>query len=234
MALLGVFRQHVQIVLPRLAISSYFSPIMLYLIPFIKLKEHIPILAIADSMLYTVGRNVNADFTANPLIGSAPLNVNFTNTSSIPFGLWSWNFGDVFNPGSNTSTASNTAHWYTQQGSYTIRLIATDTSRGVSCSDTTIKLNYLNIGPNGIGTSINDNSIRVYPNPAQTEFTVVLPDPDAYTISLYDVTGKKVNEITADKQNEVVVRRNQLAVGVYLLQVINSKGEIKTVKVVFE
>ena len=188
----------------------------------------------ADSMLYTVGRNVNADFTANPLIGSAPLNVNFTNTSSIPFGLWSWNFGDVFNPGSNTSTASNTAHWYTQQGSYTIRLIATDTSRGVSCSDTTIKLNYLNIGPNGTGVSIDDNSIRIYPNPAQTEFTVVLPDPDVYTISLFDVTGKKVNEITANKQNEVLVRRNQLAVGVYLLQVINSKGEIKTVKIVFE
>lgn len=75
--------------------------------------------------------NVNtapvANFTASATSGCPPLNVVFTNsTSGAP--QYSWNFGD----GSPVSTQSNTSHIYTNPGSYSVTLIATQGS----CSDT--------------------------------------------------------------------------------------------------
>lgn len=75
--------------------------------------------------------NVNtapvANFIASATSGCPPLNVAFTNsTSGTP--QYSWNFGD----GSPISTQNNTSHIYTNPGSYSVTLIATQGS----CSDT--------------------------------------------------------------------------------------------------
>lgn len=65
-----------------------------------------------------------------------PLNVQFTNTSSLS-SSYQWLFGD-----NSSSTDAAPAHNYTSLGSYSVTLIATDTS---GCSDTLTRSNLINI-----------------------------------------------------------------------------------------
>ena len=63
-----------------------------------------------------------ADFTANPVSGTAPLSVQFTDLST-DAASWSWTFGD-----GGTSTQRNPVHVYQQPGSYNVSLTATNTA----------------------------------------------------------------------------------------------------------
>ncbi|MBC7696326.1 MAG: gliding motility-associated C-terminal domain-containing protein [Burkholderiales bacterium] len=65
---------------------------------------------------------VTAAFTANPISGTAPLDVNFNNQSTGATS-YSWNFGDASSL-SNTSSATNPAHIYNTIGTYTVILTA--------------------------------------------------------------------------------------------------------------
>ena len=62
-----------------------------------------------------------ADFTGSPTAGSAPLLVSFTDGSSGSPTSWSWTFGD-----GGTSAAQNPSHTYTNPGTYTVTLTATN------------------------------------------------------------------------------------------------------------
>jgi PKD repeat protein len=66
---------------------------------------------------------VSADFTATPLDGTAPLEVQFTDASTGGPTSWSWDFGD-----GGTSTLQNPSHIYTAAGTYTVSLTATNTA----------------------------------------------------------------------------------------------------------
>lgn len=72
-----------------------------------------------------VAINVKAQFST-PSTGCTPYNAQFTD-NSIGGTQWSWNFGDPAS-GSNTSTIEDPTHLYTSPGSYTIKLVVTDTS----------------------------------------------------------------------------------------------------------
>ncbi|KAA3663097.1 MAG: PKD domain-containing protein, partial [Calditrichaeota bacterium] len=69
----------------------------------------------------TVGEIPVADFSAAPVSGDAPLQVNFTDESSGSPTSWFWNFGD-----GNTSTEQNPTHTYTNSGVYSIALSVTN------------------------------------------------------------------------------------------------------------
>lgn len=62
-----------------------------------------------------------ASFTAVPTSGSAPLAVQFTDTSSGGPTAWSWSFGD-----GAASTVQNPAHTYAAAGNYTVTLTASN------------------------------------------------------------------------------------------------------------
>ena len=67
-----------------------------------------------------------ASFTTNPgtPTGAAPLQVDFTDTSTDPDGTvvsWGWDFGD-----GNVSSAQSPSHTYTNPGSYTVTLTVQD------------------------------------------------------------------------------------------------------------
>lgn len=85
---------------------------------------------ISDSIYITLNDTlyVFASFTATPLSGTAPIAVNFTNTSYFN-SQFIWNFGD-----GNTAATINAQHTYTQGGSYTVSLIAWENDS--TCSDT--------------------------------------------------------------------------------------------------
>jgi uncharacterized repeat protein (TIGR03803 family) len=66
-------------------------------------------------------------FTATPAAGSVPLTVNFISASADlagnDLGSWKWNFGDGY-----TSTAQSPSHTYTNAGSFSPTLIATNSA----------------------------------------------------------------------------------------------------------
>ncbi len=69
----------------------------------------------------TVGGAPAAAFSANPVNGIAPLNVNFTDQSSGGTTSWSWNFGD-----GGTSILQHPSHQYTTPGTYSVSLTVTN------------------------------------------------------------------------------------------------------------
>ena len=77
-----------------------------------------------------------ANFTASPTSGTAPLNVQFTDTSTGNPTGWSWTFGD-----GGTSTAKNPSHQYANPGTYTVSLTASNTAG----SDGETKTGYITV-----------------------------------------------------------------------------------------
>jgi PKD repeat protein len=96
------------------------------------------------------GSAPTAAFTATPTTGTAPLTVNFTDTSTGGPTSWAWTFGD-----GGTSTLQSPSHTYTSTGTYTATLTAT----------------------NGQGSTSTTRTITV--NETPTQFTVPL-DADTY------------------------------------------------------
>ena len=69
------------------------------------------------------------DFVASPYKGSAPLEVTFTNYSTITPTSWLWDFK---NDGTATSTLENPTYTYTEAGNYTVKLTAVDGPSSIS------------------------------------------------------------------------------------------------------
>ncbi len=87
-----------------------------------------------------ISSGVHADFT-NSISTSCnpPINVNFTNTSTGTGALtYQWLFGD-----GGTSVLMNPSHIYNAAGSYTVKLIVTNSA---GCTDTITKVNLINLG----------------------------------------------------------------------------------------
>jgi len=77
------------------------------------------------------GPGPTAGFTAAPTSGTAPLTVNFTDTSTGSPTSWAWAFGD----GGNSSLASP-SHTYTSTGTFTATLTVSNTLGSSSASRT--------------------------------------------------------------------------------------------------
>ena len=86
----------------------------------------------------------SANFTSNVTNGSAPLSVQFNDTSSNTPTSWNWNFGD-----GNTSTEQNPVHNYTKAGTYNVSLTAGNDAG----SNTTTKTNYITVQLNDVYVS---------------------------------------------------------------------------------
>lgn len=77
-----------------------------------------------------------AQFTAVPTSGCAPIEVQFTDLSEGEIDTWEWDFG---NDGLVDSTLQNPRYIYNEPGSYTISLIVS----GPGGSDSEVKIDYL-------------------------------------------------------------------------------------------
>ncbi|HYQ95812.1 MAG TPA: PKD domain-containing protein [Candidatus Eisenbacteria bacterium] len=120
-----------------------------------------------------------ADFSATPVSGDRPLDVDFTDqsiagTSTITSFLWS--FGD-----GGQSTEHNTGHLYASPGTYTVSLTVT-TAEG---SDTKTKANLITVS-NGPGTSPPNAAFMATPTGGVAPLDVSFTDqssPGSSTIS---------------------------------------------------
>jgi len=97
----------------------------------------------------------DANFTASPRSGSAPLAVHFTDISSGSPAAWSWDFQ---NDGIVDSHAQNPSYTYLSAGSYTVRLNASNAFG----SDTEIKTGYITV--TGSNPLVRISALRQYAN----------------------------------------------------------------------
>ncbi|MGA1842195.1 MAG: PKD domain-containing protein [bacterium] len=105
------------------------------------------------------------NFSATPTSGEAPLTVNFTVTASSYDGItsYSWNFGD-----GSTYEGENPRHTFTDSGTYTVSLSATEPDGDIATDTCIIKVTYMEELPtltslsiSGDG-SLNENSVSNY------------------------------------------------------------------------
>jgi PKD repeat protein len=94
----------------------------------------------AASCLTACASAPSAEFSATPLSScTAPLTVVFTDHTIGAVTSWAW---DIDNDGTTDYTTESPSHTYTSNGTYTVRLIATNANG----SDTIIKTNYVSVG----------------------------------------------------------------------------------------
>jgi len=96
---------------------------------------------------------IDANFSAAPTSGEAPLKVQFTDLSAGNPTMWKWNFGDKPGPipmdadvscsGGGCDNIANPIHTYLDPGTYTVTLTA---SNRQGCSDTETKTAFITVG----------------------------------------------------------------------------------------
>ena len=68
---------------------------------------------------------------------------------------------------------------------------------------------------------------EIYPNPFEDHTMFSFPNPEnaMYTLTLHDVLGKAVRTIPVEGKDHIVIYKNNLPAGLYLLQ-LEEKGSI--------
>jgi enterochelin esterase-like enzyme len=113
-----------------------------------------------------------------------------------------------------------------------------DLSAYASSTDAVVKFSYTS----GLGGSILLDNVAftdhetginelpevqasIYPNPVQDQCRIVCGDEKISAVTIYDISGKKINTITGNNRNEMLIPTNQLSNGVYLLHINTDGGE---------
>lgn len=126
---------------------------------------------------------------------------------------YKWYFGD-----GDTSTANvNTAHHYMQDGSFTVRLIATNCGE----SDTIDK--QIQIHLSAVKEEAENNSFNIYPNPANQMLIIQPADSSITQIEMTDLYGKKLSITFNRLTNSFVANIHELPTGTYLIKIHNQE-----------
>lgn len=181
----------------------------------------------ADITVPSNSSSCNASFSYIDSMGYFFFINNSTPGSS---GGYMWDFGD-----GNYSTLFNPSNHYQFPGTYLVCLIAYDSMQNF-CDSSCQYINVTNVA------SVNDLSstishLQLAPNPASGTFTVsyYLEQPASVNISLYDVTGRFVKELSG--KNESAGQQNNqfntesLNSGTYILRV-NAGGRVINTRLV--
>jgi PKD repeat protein len=83
-----------------------------------------------------------ASFTASPTSGTAPLTVQFTDTSTNSPSSWAWDFGD-----GSTSTQQNPSTTFTTAGTYTVTMTASNAAGTSAPATATITVSTAPVAP---------------------------------------------------------------------------------------
>ncbi|MFW5805314.1 MAG: T9SS type A sorting domain-containing protein [Bacteroidales bacterium] len=125
-----------------------------------------------------------------------------------------WYFGD-----GSTSDELNTSHIYQEAGVYTVTLYAYNSN---DCGDMLTKT--IEVLP---GSSINTNQIEdivIYPNPTGGRITVKSEQEKIQKIEIFDVTGKKMDEMVLDNNRHTFNVTMKQQSGIYLIKLTTESG----------
>ncbi len=124
--------------------------------------------------------------------------------------LYYWAFGD-----GNSANGQSVTHIYGQQGTYTAMLVV-GSDCGVDTSYTDIE-----IVSTGIANQGNRRQITMYPNPANSELTIVTGNIVPEWIEIYDLTGRLV---LSEVYNTSKIDISKLPPATYFLIVYPEEG----------
>lgn len=178
----------------------------------------------ADSM--SVAINIYtaplADFTYS-FINSSTVSFNNTSTGAT---FYEWTFGDF-----TFSNDTNPTHTYTSSATYNVSLKAEEDHGCVSITDKDISV---------VITSIKEEQkpymLKVFPVPSKEDIIIkigsMIQEP---RIEIYDISGKRVKDISEIKGNEVKVSLTGLSKGIYFVKLKDKEGrEYSAEKIVIE
>jgi hypothetical protein len=77
------------------------------------------------------------------------------------------------------------------------------------------------------------DAVAIYPNPMTDVATIALGTSDFYAVRVMDITGRVVAGMN-DVQGNVELNASTMGRGMYFVNIANSKGELRTMKVVVE
>lgn len=169
----------------------------------------------SDVVIVTLINPASALFTYNVAMAAA----YFTNQSSGAF-TYSWNFGDA-SPADNTASPS---HMYSANGTYTVTLTVTGPC-GTDTYTQVITINDVGIEDNSLA-----NTLSIYPNPNNGNFTISfgLEEAKDVTIQLTDVSGRVISR---EEQHNVMTYMHEyngenLANGIYFITFTTVDGTV--------
>ncbi len=172
-----------------------------------------------------VNPGMNAGFSATPLSGNSPLNVQFTDaTSGVPI-TWKWYFGD-----GNTSTLQSPSHTYTADGKYTVKLVVISNLY----QDSIEKVDYITVGPVGFDEIDLDQHLKIYPNPMPNNGSLFI-DYDEIQIAqvqLLSIIGEDVSIRIEKSTNRIQLETSNLSSGIYILKLTSTAGDILMRKII--
>lgn len=166
------------------------------------------------------------EFSAQPQ--SATVNPGATLVLTIsaigPNLTYQWEFNETAIDGATSATLTITNVTAAQSGRYRC-VVASD------CGSATSEIAQIGVGPVSVSSTDVDQSINVFPNPAQTTFTVSFqgePVPLS-SIRVIDVTGRVVfqtSNLGTLTQSSVVVPVTHLANGTYTIALVRNGNTI--------
>ncbi len=124
-----------------------------------------------------------ANFTATPTTGAAPLNVQFTDTSTGAPTSWLWDFGD-----GTTATVQNPNHAYAEAGTYDVTLTATS----LAGSDPVTKSGFVTVTPPPQNAFFPIDPVRVLDSRSAVGLTGAFSANTARTVAIGGAAGSGV------------------------------------------
>lgn len=165
----------------------------------------------------------NTNAVSNYTFSTSGNQVIFSN-SSMKANFYNWNFDD-----GNSSNTANPIHNYTNNGSFNVKLVASN-----HCHSDSLTKNI-----SILSTILNSNNfediIRVFPNPTIDKLNIEIPINDKIiSITIYDNIGRKILDINNDNKlhdRYISTDLSSLNNGTYLIKIKTSK-EIKFKKII--
>jgi len=121
----------------------------------------------------TVPATPAADFNASSTSGSAPLTVQFTDTSTEMPTAWSWDFGD-----GGSSVLENPTHTYDMPGTYSVSLTVTNEAG----SDTVTKTDLIQVNEAPAGSRADAQSDLPVSGTVAGDYTDTFVSDDSYEV----------------------------------------------------
>ncbi|MCF7792997.1 MAG: PKD domain-containing protein [Candidatus Cloacimonetes bacterium] len=149
-----------------------------------------------------------ADFSADPLTGNAPLEVNFTDESTGNITSWEWDFD---NDGSIDSSEENPTYIYDVVGTYTVSLTVGDGST----TDTETKVDYI-----VVETDL-DADFSADPQSGYAPLEVAFTDLSTGNVTSWEWDFDNDGSIDSDEQNPVY---EYTTTGIYTVVLTVSDG----------
>jgi hypothetical protein len=139
----------------------------------------------------------------------------------------------TFNSGVLSSSASSGNQWYyngseiggavdqtyapTQNGTYSVIVTSAE-----GCSSQSEPFEVVGVG---IGNIYSELPLSIYPNPMNQSTQINISSLDASLLTISDVQGKLIMSIPVTS-SQMVLSKNDLSVGMYMVQLLNNKNEL--------